>query len=103
MTMQNEDPGKGQGQGGGQGQGEGPATQDPPIDPVVLSMIRWFANAIENRCIEKYWALRTNDKDIRLVLQQVMHHLGNLPSSKALAGEMECPWDCRNPPCTPMC
>ena len=104
MTMQNEGPGQGgQEQGGSQGHGEGPARQKPPIDPVVLSMIRWFANAIENRSLEKYWGLRTNSKEIRLILQHAMHDLDNLRVYETLAGEIPCPWDCPNPPCTPMC
>lgn len=75
-----------------------------PIDPLVLSMIRWFANAIENRSIEKYWIARKNSPEIRRILTETLEQLTQLPNSyEGISNEEECPWDCPGPPCTPMC
>lgn len=80
------------------------AHETAPIDPLVLSMIRWFANAVENKSIEKYWILRKNSGEIRSILTHTLEALSALPNAyEGISDDEECPWDCPGPPCTPTC
>ena len=69
---------------------------------VKFSVIRWFANRIENEAYQAFWKDKNHFDEIEEILNTCWQALYTLGTQKS--GRVRCPWDlCNDGTCAPRC